>query len=98
MTNSIDFQNLLKRIEKATARLEEVANRRSEQRTQSQSSAAAGDSGSVLADDAGADSKAVTEYLAMVKPLVQKYVECSSKIGGVVGEQAHKVETLFRAQ
>ncbi|KAJ2663404.1 F-actin-capping protein subunit alpha [Coemansia sp. RSA 1200] len=97
MTNSIDFQNLLKRIEKATARLEEVANRRSEQRTQSQSSAA-GDRGSVLAEDAGADSKAVTEYLAMVKPLVQKYVECSSKIGGVVGEQAHEVETLFRAQ
>ncbi|KAJ1668106.1 suppressor of rasval19 [Coemansia sp. RSA 1813] len=99
MTNSIDLQHLLKRIEKATARLEEVANRKTEQKAQPASSSvgSSADAGS-LAGDAGADSKTVTEYVAMVKPLVQKYVECSSKIGGVVSEQAHELEALFDAQ
>ncbi|KAI9503937.1 CAP, adenylate cyclase-associated protein 1, isoform CRA_b [Coemansia spiralis] len=108
MTTSIDLQNLLKRIERATTRLEDIAARKSEQKgsngsinsTATSSLLSAGNSGSSggISSDAGADSKPVIEYSSMIKPLIEKYVECSNKIGGVVGEQAQAVESLFKAQ
>ncbi|KAJ2707594.1 suppressor of rasval19 [Coemansia sp. IMI 203386] len=101
MTASNDLQSLLKRIEKATSRLEELATKRSEQKshanngmeTSSDNSSSGG-----LSSDAGADSKAVLEYEAVVKPYVDQYVELSNKIGGVVQEQAQSISKLYAAQ
>ncbi|KAJ2711426.1 suppressor of rasval19 [Coemansia spiralis] len=84
MASTGDLQSLLRRIEKATARLEELSAQRAEQQGAGGSS--------------GADDKAVREYEATVLPLVAKFVECSSKVGGVVGEQAHAVQMLVEAQ
>ncbi|KAJ2001613.1 suppressor of rasval19 [Coemansia thaxteri] len=95
MTTSTDLQSLLRRIEKATTRLEELATKRSESASTSSLVAA---SSNRTAADSGADSKVVLEYEAAVQPQVAKLISCSSKIGGVVSEQAQLVETLFNAQ
>ncbi|KAJ2725213.1 F-actin-capping protein subunit alpha [Coemansia sp. Benny D115] len=103
MTNSTDLQSLLKRLEKATARLEEMATKRAEQKasgsTGASASASSGSEGKAdLGAEAGADSKPVLEYESMVKPYVTKYVEVSKQIGGFVGEQAQLIESLYNAQ
>ncbi|KAJ2616153.1 suppressor of rasval19 [Coemansia sp. RSA 1365] len=99
MTSSSDLQSLLKRIEKATTRLEELSAKRTEQKSSDNSSGGGISSGGGnLSESVGADSKAVREYEAEIKPLVDIFVECSDKIGGVVSEQAHIVERLFVAQ
>ncbi|KAJ1836115.1 suppressor of rasval19 [Coemansia sp. RSA 2711] len=92
MTSSSDLHSLLKRIEKATTRLEELSTKRSATK------APAGSQANGPANDAAADSKAAREYEAVVKPLVDHYIECSGKIGGVVGEQAQAVGQLYTAQ
>ncbi|PIA19234.1 hypothetical protein COEREDRAFT_79190 [Coemansia reversa NRRL 1564] len=99
MTSSSDLQSLLKRIEKATTRLEELSAKRTEQKPSDNSSGpSVSSAGGNLSNSDGADSKAVREYEAEIKPLVDTFVECSDKIGGVVSEQAHIVERLFVAQ
>ncbi|KAJ2804398.1 suppressor of rasval19 [Coemansia guatemalensis] len=99
MTSSSDLQSLLKRIEKATTRLEELSAKRTEQKPSDNSAGASAPSASDnLSEAAGADNKAVCEYEALLKPLVDAYVERSDKIGGAVSEQAHIVERLFSAQ
>ncbi|KAJ2783850.1 suppressor of rasval19 [Coemansia javaensis] len=85
MTTPIDLQALLKRIEKATTRLEELAAKRAEEQ------AGGSSSGDV-------DSKAGREYAAVILPLVAKFAGCSAKIGGLVGEQAQAVQRLAEAQ
>ncbi|KAJ2084354.1 suppressor of rasval19 [Coemansia sp. RSA 988] len=99
MTSTNDLQSLLKRIEKATTRLEELSAKRTEQKPSDNStSISAPSTGGNQAEDASADSKAVREYAASLKPLVDAYVERSDKIGGAVSEQAHIVEKLVAAQ
>ncbi|KAJ1731683.1 suppressor of rasval19 [Coemansia biformis] len=89
MTSSNDLQSLLRRIEKAAARLEELSAERAEKQSAPASGAAAA---------AAADDKATREYETTVLPLVTRLVECSDKIGGVVGEQARAVQRLAVAQ
>ncbi|KAJ2676973.1 F-actin-capping protein subunit alpha [Coemansia sp. RSA 1085] len=92
MTSSSDLQSLLKRLEKATSRLEELSSKRSE------SKPADGPRAAGPSSDAGSDNKPVREYEMAVKPQVDNFVEVSSKIGGVVGEQAQMIAQLFAAQ
>ncbi|KAJ2852761.1 F-actin-capping protein subunit alpha [Coemansia brasiliensis] len=92
MTSSSDLQSLLKRLEKATSRLEELSSKRSEPRP------ADGSSADGPSSDAGSDNKSVREYEMAVKPQVDNFVEISSKIGGVVDEQAQMVAQLYAAQ
>ncbi|KAJ2731883.1 suppressor of rasval19 [Coemansia sp. BCRC 34962] len=95
MATPTDLQSLLRRIEKATTRLEELATKRAE-------SAPAGGSTTSSVDPstskAGADGKALLEYEAAVQPQIANFVSYSDKIGGVVAEQARLVETLYHAQ
>ncbi|KAJ2787684.1 suppressor of rasval19 [Coemansia interrupta] len=98
MTSSSDLQSLLKRIERATSRLEEVAAKHAEQKANASAGVSGGASASGVPTETGADSKAVLEYEAAVKPYFEKYVELSNQIGGVVGEQAQSVLELYKAQ
>ncbi|KAI7834905.1 adenylate cyclase associated N terminal-domain-containing protein [Kickxella alabastrina] len=102
MTVSNDLQSLLKRVEKATMRLEEMAAKHAEQKASAAnttgSSSNITDSNASLSSDAGADSKAVVEYEAALQPYVEKFIELSQQIGGLVGEQAESVSALFDAQ
>ncbi|KAJ2838691.1 F-actin-capping protein subunit beta [Coemansia erecta] len=93
MTNTNDLQSLLKRIEKATARLEDLAAKRSETTKPDEPSKASTDA-SVDVED----SKAALEYERAIKPLVEHFVSCSAKIGGLVSDQAQFVQQLYTAQ
>ncbi|KAJ2035128.1 F-actin-capping protein subunit alpha [Coemansia sp. RSA 922] len=95
MTTSTDLQSLLRRIEKATTRLEELATKRAEAAPAGGSSTSGVD---LTTSNAGADSKVVLEYEAAVQPQIAKFVSYSDKIGGVVSEQARLVEALYHAQ
>ncbi|KAJ2696334.1 suppressor of rasval19, partial [Coemansia sp. IMI 209128] len=95
MTTSTDLQSLLRRIEKATTRLEELATKRAESAPAGGSSMSSVD---LSASTAGADSKVLLEYEAAVQPQIANFVSYSDKIGGVVAEQARLVEALYHAQ
>ncbi|KAJ2817491.1 suppressor of rasval19 [Coemansia furcata] len=95
MTTSTDLQSLLRRIEKATTRLEELATKRAETAAVSGSMSSSVD---ITTPNAGADNKVVLEYEATVQPQIAKFVSYSDKIGGVVVEQARLVEALYQAQ
>ncbi|KAJ2817031.1 suppressor of rasval19, partial [Coemansia sp. 'formosensis'] len=95
MTTSTDLQSLLRRIEKATTRLEELATKRAETAAVSGSTSSSVD---ITTPNAGADNKVVLEYEATVQPQIAKFVSYSDKIGGVVVEQARLVEALYQAQ
>ncbi|KAJ2562151.1 suppressor of rasval19 [Coemansia sp. RSA 1822] len=93
MTNTNDLQSLLKRIEKATTRLEDLAAKRSET-AKSDETSKPGTNVSVDIED----SKAAREYELAIKPLVEHFTSCSAKIGGLVSDQAQLVEQLYAAQ
>ncbi|KAJ1649798.1 suppressor of rasval19, partial [Coemansia sp. RSA 25] len=95
MATSTDLQSLLKRIEKATTRLEELATKRAESAPGGDSSPSGMD---LATPNAGAESKVVLEYEAAVQPQIAKFVSYSDKIGGIVLEQARLVEALYQAQ
>ncbi|KAI8320381.1 hypothetical protein GQ54DRAFT_220475 [Martensiomyces pterosporus] len=99
MATTSDLGSLLRRLEKATARLEEVAAGRSSQKTGSPAAAAGANStDGGLAGDAGSDHPAVREYDAVVKPLVDEFAAYSEQIGDVVETQAKAVGRLVSAQ
>ncbi|KAJ2502421.1 suppressor of rasval19 [Coemansia sp. RSA 1972] len=93
MTNTNDLQSLLKRIEKATTRLEELATKRSEDTKPAEPSKPSTDASVDIED-----SKAAREYERAIKPLVEHFVACSAKIGGLVSDQAQIVQQLYSAQ
>ncbi|KAJ1959044.1 suppressor of rasval19, partial [Dipsacomyces acuminosporus] len=97
---STDLAGLLKRLEKATARLEEVAAGRSSPKTAGSSAAAgaANSPGDGLSADSGSDHPAVREYDSAVKPLIDEFVSHSEQIGDVVEAQAQAVSKLAAAQ
>ncbi|KAJ1944817.1 suppressor of rasval19, partial [Linderina macrospora] len=94
MANANDLSALLKRLERATARLEEVsAGRASQPKT-----AVTGGNSDGLSEDAGSDHPAVREYDSVIVPLVEEYVTYSSQIGDVAGMQASAVQAIISAQ
>ncbi|KAJ1938715.1 suppressor of rasval19, partial [Linderina pennispora] len=93
MANANDLSVLLKRLERATARLEEMSAGRA-----SQAKAAGSSNSGGLSADAGSDHPAVREYDSVIVPLAEEYVAYSSQIGDVVGTQAAAVQQLVSAQ
>ncbi|KAJ3187470.1 F-actin-capping protein subunit alpha [Gaertneriomyces sp. JEL0708] len=82
---------LIKRLETATQRLEEVAARTGGTHAPSHS-------GTPTAGVAGNDSRAVSAFSEILQGPLHSFVELSSKVGGLVQDQAKIVQAAFEAQ